>query len=184
MKNKKIKILLITIALLILIAILILVIINNKKKEEKSEKDFIKSRIVELLENNYKYYYYMYGDVNVEEGNIENEDGEIYYIVNDDKLITPEELTNVIEDTFLEEYIANRYNAEGRNEYIEFDGNIYVKKGEKVCKNIVEYDLSNIKYEFVDEKIIAYFGDNSTYIYNDNGIWKQSVNVYYCETEE
>lgn len=186
MKKKKWIILISAVILIIIIAVVIVLLITNKDEEKNPEEATLKNRIIELLENDYKYYYYMYGNIKTGEGGIETEDGERYEIVNDENLISTEELSSLIEDTFLEKYIINRYNAEGRNEYLIVDNQIYVKKGAKVCDNIVKYDLSNITYSNEpDGSLLVLFDNNGTYMYeDDNGILKMGVNVYYCEAEE
>lgn len=182
MKKKKWIILISAVILILIIAVVIVLLVTNKDEEKNPEEMALENRIIELLENNYKYYYYMYGDIKTGEGGIETEDGDSYEIVNDENLITTEELNSLIEDTFLEEYVANRYNAEGRNEYLVVDNQMYVKKGKNVCSNIVEFDLSNITYNNEpDGSLHVNFDDNSTYMYeDDSGTLKMGVNVYYC----
>ena len=181
--DKKKRLIIISMFVIILIIVVIVVLLVTKKNEKKDPEEVaLEYRIIELLENDYKYYYYMYGDIKTGEGGIETEDGERYEIVNDENLITTEELNSLIEDTFLEKYIAKRYNAEGRNEYIVVDNQMYVKKGKNVCSNIVKYDLDNLVYNREsDGSLYVLFDNNGTYMYeDDSGTLKMGVNVYYC----
>lgn len=186
MKNKKMIILISAVILILIIAVVIVLLVTNKDEEKNPEEIALENRIIELLENDYKYYYYMYGDIKTGEGGIETEDGERYEIVNDENLITTEELNSLIEDTFLEKYTAKRYNAEGRNEYLVVDNQMYVKKGKNVCSNIVKYNLDNIIYnKEADGSLYVLFDNNGTYMYeDDSGTLKMGVNVYYCIAEE
>ena len=185
--DKKKRLIIISMFVIILIIVVIVVLLVTKKNEKKdSEEIALENRIIELLENDYKYYYYMYGDIKTGEGGIETEDGERYEIVNDENLITTEELNSLIEDTFLEKYTAKRYNAEGRNEYLVVDNQMYVKKGKNVCSNIAKYNLDNIIFNKEDDgSLYVLFDNNGTYMYeDDSGTLKMGVNVYYCVAEE
>ncbi len=179
--NKKKKIILIScivVVVLILVAVAVAVVFFVLKNDE-SDTNSLDNRIAELIDGAYKYYYYMYGDVNTGDGYIV-EDGETYYVVEDDGVLSPAAMANLIEDIFLTSYQENRFNAEGSNEYINTGGVIYVKKGENVCSQIVEFDFSNLNYVYDENEILLNYDYTGTYIYNEDGVWRLGVNIYYC----
>ena len=177
MKKKEI-IILISILVLTIIAIILTTVIFITKNNDKTNKN-LDNTFVTLFNNNYKYYYYMFGDIEVGDGYIVIDDT-TYYSVIDENVLKIDEFNNVLNKTFVKDMIGNLLNKEDYNEYIEIDSNLYVKKSENVCKNIKEFNFDNLNYLYNDEKIEVKFDSTSTYIYNEDGDWKLGTNIYFC----
>ncbi len=181
MEKKKWFIIIGALILLVLVGVLIAVfLLNNNSSKSKTEN--FENRIMTLFDNSYKYYYYLYGDIKTGDGYIEV-DGVTYYYVAED-LMSVREFRELVEDTFLNTMLDSVLEVENTNEYINVDDKIYVKKTENPCKNIHEYDFSDLYYDGDDEKRYAYYNQTRTAIYNEDGIWKLGNNIYVCESEE
>ncbi len=183
MKKKKFIIIsIIAIILLIAIAITVTILIVKKNDEQGKEQETMENRISTLLDNNYKYYYYMYGDVKVSDGSIAIGDETYYYV--DEEIMTLDEFETLVSDTFVSDMQLTLIDVEEKNEYINIDDKIYVKKIANPCKNIREYDFSDLHFDGDDEKKYIYYEQTRTPIYNEDGIWKLGNNIYVCESEE
>ena len=86
-------------------------------------------------------------------------------------------------NTFVAEAQVRLYDVEEKNEYIEINDNIYVKKMTNPCQQIKELDFGNLKFNGDDEKKLAMYDFTSTYIYREDGEWKLEYNIYQCESE-
>lgn len=178
-KNKKKIIVYSIFSLLIVILILVIFIKFNNKNDKNGN---IENVFLKLAENSYKYYYYMFGDVSVDEGYIKIDD-EIYYVVNDKNVLLLKNFQNLIYDTFIPEMQTNLLDAQDKNEYIEINNNLYVKKTSNPCKKIKELNFDNIKIEKKENSIQVYYDFTSTYMYQIDGEWKLEYNIYQCENE-
>ena len=123
-KKKKKHIILISIIIATLIAIIIgiIVIIICRNNVNNFDPNYnFEDRVHELFQNNYTYYYFLYGDINVGEGTVES-DGITYYIVDDPKVVSLNRFNEIVEDTFMESMVNTLLEVENKNEYIDVDG--------------------------------------------------------------
>lgn len=184
MEKRKLIMEIILILLLIVIVIAISILIINKNDNKDNNKDNLKNVAKKLLENNYLYYYYTYGDIDISEENIEI-DNIVYYKVKDKDIKSLKEYNNLIEKNFVNNIQVNLLEEKEKNNYIEIDGILYVNKIENPCKNIVKYDLNNITLEGNDSKKNIIFDETRSQMYYEDGNWKLGGNNYYCiETEK
>ena len=185
-KKKKKHIILISIIIATLIAIIIgiIVIIICRNNVNNFDPNYnFEDRVHELFQNNYTYYYFLYGDINVGEGTVES-DGITYYIVDDPKVVSLNSFNEIVEDTFMESMINTLLEVENKNEYIDVDGTLYVKKIDNPCTDIVEFDTSKLNYAYSEDKVNIIYGDrNTARVFKENDIWKLEGNLYYCLTD-
>ena len=176
MKKKELIILGSILLLTIIVIVATIVIIATKEKDTNKEID---STIYSLFDNAYKYYYYMYGDIKIGDGFVES-DGETYYAVLDEEILSIDNINDLVKETFVKEKVSPMLNVENKNIYFVFKDTLYVQKSENVCKNIKEYNFDNLNYLYNDEKIEVKFDSTSTNIYNEDGDWKLGTNIYFC----
>ena len=182
-KKKNIILLSIIIAVLIVLVICLVVMFISKNYVGKFKVDYnLDDRVQELFQNDYSYYYFMYGNVQTGEGYI-TVDGENYYIVNDKNIISLARFYEIVNDSYISSMVNTLLDVEDCNEYIEVDNIIYVKKRENPCVEISQFDLSSLSYSYSVEKVRVVFDRRPTTIYNEDGKWKLGGNVYYCVTE-
>ena len=179
MKKKDLIILGSILLLTIIVIVITIVIIATKEKNTNKEID---NTINSLFENAYKYYYYMFGDINTSDGYIVLNDT-TYYAVDDENVISIAEFDDLLLNTFVAEAQVRLYDVEEKNEYIEINDNMYVKKMTNPCQQIKELDFGNLKFNGDDEKKLAMYDFTSTYIYREDGEWKLEYNIYQCESE-
>lgn len=181
MKNKKLIIIISSIVLVLIVVAVIIILLVNKNKENNVESE-LGTTFLQLADNSYKYYYYMFGDINTSDGYVEI-NGNTYYAVDDENVISIAEFDDLLLNTFVAEAQVRLYDVEEKNEYIEINDNMYVKKMTNPCQQIKELDFGNLKFDGDDEKKLAMYDFTSTYIYREDGEWKLEYNIYQCESE-
>ena len=165
---------------LIVVAVLLaMLILKSSKSSEEENETNIKESILKLFENNYLYYYYMYGDIEVDSTYIVQDDVE-YYLVIDEQINSLESISNLVKETFISESHVNLMNKENTNEYITLNDQIYVHKTSDACQNIVEFNFNNLRYSIDNDKMTIIFYMNGAYAYLDDGTWKLGNDIYYC----
>ena len=153
MKKKKILILsLLGIALVITISYVIFLIINNKNNKDNN---FIsKSELESIVDNNYKLAYILKNDMSISNENIELNNKK-FDLLDDDlmKEYSLKDINELIQNTIIEEnkltYI-NKLNDVENNNYIEYDDQLFIKKGKSICK-IEKYNIDDIKYKKIND---------------------------------
>ena len=178
MKKKKIIIIGGIIIVLIIVAILVTIILLQKDDSEVA-KNPLEDIFIELMNNNYKYYYYLYGDVNTTDGNIVI-DNVTYYMVDDKNVVNIDEFDELISNTFTENIQAILLDVDEKNEYIEINDITYVKKMDNSCSNIKEYSFDNLIFTGDEEQKQVTFDNTSATINYENDSWKLRMDMYYC----
>ena len=178
MKKKKLFIIFGVIIILIIIGIVITIIFQGRN-EEKVEKELFDDIFLNLVDNNYKYFYYMYGDIQIDDGYIE-ENGTTYYHVNDEKIMSLEDFDELVNNTFVDAMLVNLLEVDKKNQYINVNGEVYVNKLENPCTSISEYDFDNLRFKGDNEKKYVYYEQIRTEMYNEDGIWKLGYSIYRC----
>lgn len=182
---KKKNIVIVSILLLVIIAIIIFYNFcfnSTIKNSNNKQNDPIMNRVIELIDNSYKFYLLKEGHINLGEHIFE--DGEREYVsVNVDWIKNLSDITEIIFDTFTKDLNVDLYTKlNDKQKFIEVDNIVYVSLSDESCKINYNLDKKNITYKIrEDGSMVINLGYINAYAYKENDVWKLRSLPYDCK---
>ena len=188
MKKKNILIVGILLLIIVLVIMFSYFASNNNNNENNSNNktnDPTMDRVIELIDNSYKYYLLKEGLIDLGEDTFD--DGERIYVSENVEWIKElSDIQDIILDTFTRELKIDLYtNLNEKQKFIELDNVIYVSLSEESCKINYNVDKENMTYKIrEDGSMVIDLGDVKAYAYKENNVWRLRSLPYDCENNK
>lgn len=184
MKKKKIGLIILIIVIVVIVGLLIFLIsksiIDNKDKNISGIQ--MDDKIDQLVSDGYTYYLLSVGPIPTD-GAVVEVDGVEYEYVNIAKIKTIEDITNLVNDLFVEDIrkIKETSIFENRS-FLELDNGLYVSYDkDSICDITNISGLRDYTYDKVSNdmyRINTAFGDNNVIYENDD--WRIQSDIFRC----
>lgn len=184
MKKKKIGLIILIIVIVVIVGLLIFLIsksiIDNKDKNISGIQ--MDDKIDQLVSDGYTYYLLSVGPIPTD-GAVVEVDGVEYEYVNIAKIKTIEDITNLVNDLFVEDIrkIKETSIFENRS-FLELDNGLYVSYDkDSICDITNISGLRDYTYDKVSNdmyRINTAFGDNNVIYENDD--WRIQSDIFKC----
>lgn len=182
------KTIIVIIALVITFLLLIVYLLYNNIYVDSSDDD-IETRIKEIMDDSYKFYLLLNGNLPITEQTIQYENDDIRYnLVNIEGINSTSDINVLINSLFSKNARTGKFNefiSTGRN-FVSNDNGLYVNFDKEDICDLSQYgDIFDYIYKKVDDTsiIVSTVLGDTMLVYEEDNWYLLYDNIYICEKE-